>query len=87
MRRFYIRPAMRGRGIGRMLALALLDQARSCCSIVTVHAGNDAAARFWESLGFQPHGRDGHSHLLELHRHSDDPAASDLRRCVTPRSP
>ncbi|MGO7541016.1 GNAT family N-acetyltransferase [Rhizobium ruizarguesonis] len=87
MRRFYIRPAMRGRGIGRMLALALLDHARSCCSIVNVHAGNDAAARFWESLGFQPHGRDGHSHLLALHRHSDDPAASDLRRCVTPRSP
>jgi len=28
MRRFYISPAMRGRGIGRMLALALLDHAR-----------------------------------------------------------
>lgn len=66
MRRFYVRPAMRGRGIGRMLALALLDHAWSCCSIVTVHAGNDGAARFWESLGFQPDGRDGHSHVLEL---------------------
>ncbi|QIO49928.1 GNAT family N-acetyltransferase [Rhizobium leguminosarum bv. trifolii] len=87
MRRFYIRPAMRGRGIGRMLALALLDHARPCCGVVTVHAGNDAAARFWESLGFQPHGRDGHTHLLALQRHSDDPAASDLRRCATPRSP
>ncbi|MGX9988401.1 GNAT family N-acetyltransferase [Rhizobium sp. WSM1274] len=87
MRRFYIRPAMRRRGIGRMLALALLDHARSCCSIVTVHAGNDAAARFWEALGFQPHGRDGHSHLLALQRHSDDPAASNLSRCFTPRFP
>ncbi|MBY5837485.1 GNAT family N-acetyltransferase [Rhizobium leguminosarum] len=87
MRRFYIRPAMRGRGIGRMLALALLEHARSCCGIVTVHAGNDGAVRFWESLGFQPHGRDGHTHLLALQHHSDDPAASDLRRCVTPRSP
>ncbi|MBY5351491.1 GNAT family N-acetyltransferase [Rhizobium leguminosarum] len=87
MRRFYIRPAMRGCGIGRMLALVLLDPARSCCSIVTVHAGNDDAARFWESLGFQPHGRDGHTHLFALQRHSDDPAAADLRRCVTPRSP
>ncbi|NZD51549.1 GNAT family N-acetyltransferase [Rhizobium leguminosarum] len=87
MRRFYIRPAMRGRGIGRMLALALLDHARPCCGVVTVHAGNDGAARFWESLGFQPHGRDGHTHLLALQHHSDDPAASDLRRCVTPRSP
>ncbi|MGO4138318.1 GNAT family N-acetyltransferase [Rhizobium brockwellii] len=87
MRRFYIRPAMRGRGIGRMLARALLDHARPFCTVVTVHAGNDAAAKFWESLRFQPHGRDGHTHLLALQRHSDDPAASDLRRCATPRSP
>ncbi|MBY3387830.1 GNAT family N-acetyltransferase [Rhizobium laguerreae] len=87
MRRFYIRPAMRGRGIGRMLALALLEHAQSCCTVVTVHAGNDGAARFWESLGFQPHGRDGHTHLLALQHHSDDPAASDLHRFVTPRSP
>jgi GNAT superfamily N-acetyltransferase len=87
MRRFYISPAMRGRGIGRMLAMALLDHASSFCTVVTVHAGNDGAARFWESLGFQPHGRDGHSHLLALQHHSDGPAASDLRQCVTPRSP
>lgn len=87
MRRFYIRPAMRGRGIGRMLALALLDHARSCCGIVTLHAGNDGAVRFWESLGFQPHRRDGHTHVLALQRHSADPAASDLRQCVTPQSP
>ncbi|WP_163875986.1 GNAT family N-acetyltransferase [Rhizobium laguerreae] len=87
MRRFYIRPAMRGRGIGRMLALALLDHARCYCIVVTVHAGSDGAAKFWESLGFQPHGRDGHTHQLALQHHSDDPAASDLRRCVTPRSP
>ncbi|MBA5801216.1 GNAT family N-acetyltransferase [Rhizobium sp. WYCCWR 11317] len=59
MRRFYIRPSMRGRGIGRMLALAPLDHARSFCTFVTVHAGNDGAARFWVSLGFQLHGRDG----------------------------
>ncbi|API54170.1 GNAT family N-acetyltransferase [Rhizobium leguminosarum] len=87
MRRFYIRPAMRGRGIGRMLAMALLDHACSFCTVVTVHAGNDGAAKFWESLGFQPRGRDGHTHLLALQRHRDDPAASNLRRCVTPRSP
>ncbi|TAV91432.1 GNAT family N-acetyltransferase [Rhizobium leguminosarum] len=87
MRRFYIRPTMRGRGIGRMLAMALLDHARSFCTVVTVHAGNDGAARFWESLGFEPHERDGHTHVLALQHHSDDPAASDLRQCVTPRSP
>ncbi|MCV9946043.1 MULTISPECIES: GNAT family N-acetyltransferase [unclassified Rhizobium] len=87
MRRFYIRRAMRGRGIGRMLAMAPLDHASSFCTVVTVHAGNDDAARFWESLGFQPYGRDGYTHLLALQHHSDDPAASNLRPCVTPRSP
>ncbi|PDT06498.1 GNAT family N-acetyltransferase [Rhizobium chutanense] len=66
MRRFYIGPAMRERGIGRKLALALLDHARSCGSIVTVHAGNDGAAKFWASLGFQADGRDGYTHRLDL---------------------
>jgi GNAT superfamily N-acetyltransferase len=67
MRRFYVHPGMRGRGIGRMLALALLEHARSFCSIVTVHAGNEGAAKFWESIGFQPNGQDGHTHRLDLH--------------------
>ncbi|MBB3135312.1 GNAT superfamily N-acetyltransferase [Rhizobium pisi] len=66
MRRFYVHPAMRRYRVGRTIALALLDHARSFCSIVTVHAGNDDAAKFWESLGFQPRGRDGHSHVFEL---------------------
>ncbi|MBY4608932.1 GNAT family N-acetyltransferase [Rhizobium sp. 9T] len=67
MRRFYVHSAMRGRGIGRALALALLEHVRRFCSFVTVHAGNDGAAKFWESLGFQPVSQDGYSHILELH--------------------
>ena len=66
MRRFYVRPDMRGRGVGHMLALALLEHARRFCSVVTVHAGNDGAAKFWESLGFQSARQDGSSHILEL---------------------
>ncbi|MBX5011084.1 GNAT family N-acetyltransferase [Rhizobium lentis] len=66
MRRFYVHPAMRGRGVGRSLALTLLDHARSFCSLVTVYAGNGGAAKFWESVGFQPCGRDGHTYVLEL---------------------
>ncbi|PDS79670.1 GNAT family N-acetyltransferase [Rhizobium sp. L43] len=73
MRRFYISAAMRRRGIGRMLALALVDHARSRCSIVTVHAGNDGAAKFWVSLGFQANGRDGYTHRLDLHGSSFTP--------------
>ncbi|WP_088677585.1 GNAT family N-acetyltransferase [Rhizobium sp. R339] len=66
MRRFYVQPAMRGHGIGRMLAQALLDHGRSFCTLATVHAGNDRAAKFWESLGFQPREHHRYTHSLEL---------------------
>ncbi|MBX5163710.1 MULTISPECIES: GNAT family N-acetyltransferase [unclassified Rhizobium] len=69
MRRFYIRPEIRRHGIGRMLALALLDHARAFCSIVTVHAGNADAAKFWQALGFQLYERDGDTHCLEILPH------------------
>jgi GNAT superfamily N-acetyltransferase len=66
MRRFYISPEMRGHGIGRLLALALLNHARDFCSVVTVHPGNRGAARFWEALGFQPCAPDGDTLCLEI---------------------
>ncbi|EJT03579.1 GNAT family N-acetyltransferase [Rhizobium sp. CCGE 510] len=66
MRRFYIRPEMRRHGIGRVLALALLNHARDFCSIVTVHAGNADAAKFWEAVGFQLCEWDGVTHRFEI---------------------
>jgi GNAT superfamily N-acetyltransferase len=63
MRRFYVRKAFRRFGIGQRLAAALLEQAIARGCPVTVNAAPGSAA-FWESLGFLPDERDGHTHLL-----------------------
>jgi GNAT superfamily N-acetyltransferase len=65
MRRFYVRPAYRRGGIGRKLATALLERARSAGRLVTVNAA-PASTLFWESLGFAPDARDGHTHIQHL---------------------
>jgi GNAT superfamily N-acetyltransferase len=62
MRRFYIRPPFRRAGIGRKLAAALLERARTTGLLVTVNAA-PASVSFWEALGFAPDMRDGHTHL------------------------
>ncbi|MET0272404.1 MAG: GNAT family N-acetyltransferase [Phenylobacterium sp.] len=54
MRRLYVRPSARRRGVASALANALLTEALGLTRLVTVHAGSDEAGRFWESLGFQP---------------------------------
>ena len=65
MRRFYVRRAYRRGGIGRKLATALLERARGASRLVTVNAA-PASAAFWESLGFAPDPRDGHTHVHQL---------------------
>jgi GNAT superfamily N-acetyltransferase len=62
MRRFYVRPLFRRAGIGRRLATALLEWARTTGLLVTVNAA-PASVSSWESLGFAPDMRDGHTHL------------------------
>jgi GNAT superfamily N-acetyltransferase len=64
MRRFYVRPAFRRTGVGRQLVTVLLagvDGGRS----ITVNAA-PASIAFWESVGFIPDPRDGHTHILGL---------------------
>lgn len=54
MRRLYVRPTSRREGIGGALASALIQEAFDQTALVTVHAGDAAAARFWEAQGFAP---------------------------------
>ncbi len=65
MRRFYVRPSQRRSGVGRRLALALLERAGEVTGLVTVNAQRDSYP-FWESLGFRPDPRDGRTHAQRL---------------------
>ncbi|WP_128923204.1 GNAT family N-acetyltransferase [Bradyrhizobium guangxiense] len=69
MRRLYVHRHYRRRGIAQAIANALLQEAAGKVSVVTVHAGNDGAARFWEAMGFGTvEGRpwSHHAHLPSL---------------------
>jgi GNAT superfamily N-acetyltransferase len=63
MRRFYVRPPHRRSGIGRHLAMTLIGMARRSGRPVTVNAAT-GSIQFWESLGFKPDARAGHTHTL-----------------------
>jgi GNAT superfamily N-acetyltransferase len=52
MRRLYVSPRARRTGVARTLATALLQEALDQVRLVTVHAGDEGAARFWEAQGF-----------------------------------
>ncbi len=64
MRRFYVRAPFRRAGIGRELAVALLATTQFPA---LVNAANADAPAFWESLGFTPDPRHGHTHILARH--------------------
>jgi GNAT superfamily N-acetyltransferase len=64
MRRFYVRASFRRLGIGRQLALSLLERSRPLRCPVTVNAGTADASAFWEALGFMPDPCNGHTHIF-----------------------
>jgi predicted acetyltransferase len=51
IRRLYVHRKFRRRKVARAIANALLQEAAANVSIVTVHAGNEGAARFWKAIG------------------------------------
>jgi len=54
MRRLYVHHRFRRREIARTIASVLMLKAEDKVSFLTVHAGNDGAAKFWEAIGFRP---------------------------------
>jgi GNAT superfamily N-acetyltransferase len=64
IRRVYVRPAWRNRGIGRALVTALVEQARRNFRCVRLRAENPGAARLYESMGFSPIQSPEATHIL-----------------------
>jgi GNAT superfamily N-acetyltransferase len=64
IRRVYVRPAWRNKGIGRALVTALVDRARTHFRCVRLRAENSAAARLYESIGFVPIQSPDATHIL-----------------------
>ncbi|MCY1648079.1 GNAT family N-acetyltransferase [Caulobacter sp. SL161] len=55
LRRFYVRPDMRRRGVATALASALIHEGFDSVRLLTVNArASDDAAPFWEAQGFVP---------------------------------
>jgi ribosomal protein S18 acetylase RimI-like enzyme len=67
IRHVYVARARRREGIGRMLMAALADASRPHFGLLVLRTDTAAAARFYESLGFQPvAGQPHHPHRLPL---------------------
>ena len=64
LRRLYVRPAWRKRGIGRALATGLIEHGFQSVDLLTLNAGVPGASGFWEALGFRRVGHETRTHEL-----------------------
>lgn len=64
MRRFYVRPDWRRRGVARCLADAAMAHGLARVSVLTCNARATAlAGPFWEAMGFAPVEAEGMTHI------------------------
>jgi aminoglycoside phosphotransferase (APT) family kinase protein/GNAT superfamily N-acetyltransferase len=78
VRRFYVSPAWRRRGVAAALATQLIDHGFAHVELITCNARASAAAGpFWEHLGFEPVPIEGITHVLRRgdgeRIHDDEP--------------
>lgn len=78
IRRVYVRPAWREKGIGAALMSALIKEARRSFACVRLRAENPGAARLYERLGFEPIADANATHILTFHA-GKDVVAEDRR--------
>jgi len=84
VRRFFVSPSWRRRGVARALATDLIDTGLTHVGIITCNArASDAAGPFWERMGFEPVHIEGITHLLRRGRgpepiHDDEPDTSEV---------
>ncbi len=64
MRRFYVRPDFRRLGVGRQIALFVLDHALAIERPIALYAGGTEAEAFWPALGFAPIVRVNTTHVF-----------------------
>ncbi len=64
MRRFYVRPAYRRQGIGREIALFVLEHAKAFDRQIVLYAASPEAEAFWPTIGFTPIDRENTTHIF-----------------------
>ncbi|MCV0396354.1 MAG: GNAT family N-acetyltransferase [Rhizobiaceae bacterium] len=64
MRRFYVRPAYRRRGVGRQIALYVLEHVKPFNRQIALYADGPEAEAFWPKLGFCLTERENTTHIF-----------------------
>jgi GNAT superfamily N-acetyltransferase len=66
LRKIYVRPAWRNKGVGRALVTALVEEAHKSFRCVRLRAENANAAHLYERIGFAPVESPDATHILSF---------------------